>query len=92
MEASEGGAEELGAFLRELGPRAGEAYVTAAEKLREQGRQEGQAALLLRLLSSRFDTVPEALQARVKAGTSSELETWAERVLTVSAIEDLFQP
>ena len=96
METTEGRAKELGAFLRELGPKAEEAYVTAAEELRAQGRAEGraegQAALLLRLLSRRFGAVPEVIRARVQGATCTQLEAWAERVLSVSAVEELFDP
>ncbi len=61
IEASEGRPEDIGAFFRELGPKAQEAYVTAAEKLtaqvrakvleqgRAEGRTEGQAVLLIKL-------------------------------------------
>jgi hypothetical protein len=46
----------------------------------------------MRLLHRRFGAVPEVIRVRVHAATSAELEAWAERVLSVSAIEELFDP
>ncbi len=54
-----------------------------------EGRAEGQAALLLRLLDRRFGTLPESAIARVRAGTETDLETWAERVLTASTLDEV---
>jgi predicted transposase/invertase (TIGR01784 family) len=106
MEASEGRPEELGAFFRELGPKAEEAYVTAAEKLTAQarakaleqgraegeakGRTEGQAAVLLKQLGLRFGPLSEQVRARVQSAGPDELDCWAEKVLSASTLEDLF--
>ncbi len=103
IEASEGRPEDIGAFFRELGPKAQEAYVTAAEKLtaqvrakaleqgRSEGRAEGQTALLIRLLTLRFGPVSENVQARIRVATSAELDRWAERVLSASTLGDVFE-
>ncbi len=98
IEASEGRPEDIGAFFRELGPRAQEAYVTAAEKLTaqvrakalEQGRTEGQVALLSRLLTLRFGAVPEGAQAAIRAASPAELDRLAERVLSAATLDEVF--
>ena len=93
MEASEGRPEEVGAFFRELGPKAEEAYVTAAEKLTAQVRAkalvEGQAALLLKLLGLRFGTLSDDVRAKVQSAAPHELERWAEKMLSASTLEDV---
>ena len=57
---------------------------------RQEGRQEGEAALLLKLLTQRFGPVPDALQARIKAADAETLLTWAERILSASCLEEIF--
>jgi hypothetical protein len=108
IEASEGRPEDLGAFFRELGPKAEEAYVTAAEKLtaqvrakalaegeakgRVEGRTEGQAALLLKQLGLRFGPLSDQVRARVRAAGPDELDRWAEKVLSATTLEELLGP
>jgi hypothetical protein len=90
MEVSEGSAEELQAFFRELGPAAEEANVpTIAEKIAAKARAEGQAALLLKLMTLRFGALPEWLITRVGSAAPDELERWAERVLVATTLDEL---
>lgn len=42
-------------FVDALGPGAEEAFMTYADALREEGWQKGEAAIVLRLLSRKFD-------------------------------------
>ncbi len=58
---------------------------------RAQGRTEGQAALLSRLLTLRFGPVPEDIQAKLRAASPSELDRWAEQVLSASRLDELFE-
>ena len=66
---------------------------TISEAWLEQGRAEGiaegQAELLLRQLERRFGEVPEAARGRVRGGSVSELEAWAEAVLTAANLEEV---
>ncbi|HEX5052398.1 MAG TPA: DUF4351 domain-containing protein, partial [Planctomycetota bacterium] len=48
------------------------------------GRAEGRAELTLRLLHRRFGSVAPAIEARIRAASVEQLETWAERVLTAA--------
>jgi len=86
--------EDLERFVHELGPIATETYMTTAEMLRAQGEARGEAKgkaqLFTRQLAARFGTVPDAVVRRISAGASTELDQWAERVLTAKSIEDVF--
>ncbi|MEO6595986.1 MAG: hypothetical protein ABIP94_14640 [Planctomycetota bacterium] len=82
-----------------------ELFMTAAEKLiqqglrqgrqegrqkgRREGRQEGRASVLVTLLQQRFGTLPATVTARVHAGTASDLDVWTRRVLTAATLEEV---
>lgn len=86
------GAEELG-----------EAVMSTGQRLIEQGRMEGRteglqqglhrgrAELLTRQLRRRFGDLPASILARIDGGTESELDLWAERVLSAASLEDVFR-
>jgi predicted transposase/invertase (TIGR01784 family) len=88
--------EDLARIARELaGPEAEETIMTTAEKLRQEGRQEGalqgRREQLLRLLRVKFGRdLPEDAQARVDNAMTDELDRWAERVLTASTLDEVF--
>lgn len=67
--------------------------MTAAEMLRDEGRREGELSgerkLLLKQLSSRFGALPEAAVSRVNVADLSQLDVWAERVLTATTLVDV---
>ena len=85
-------------FARQIGPVAEDAYMTAAEQLKElgrlqgqqEGRLQGQTELLLRQLELRFGSLPAGLPERVRAGSDDEVARWAERVLSAPSLEDVF--
>jgi Putative transposase, YhgA-like len=90
LEVSQTPRERLRALARTLGPRAEEAYMTGAQLLRaegrEQGRVEGEAKALLKQLSLRFGPVSQEVEARVRSAPEAELERW----LTATALADVF--
>ncbi|WP_313053315.1 DUF4351 domain-containing protein [Pseudomonas lopnurensis] len=57
----------------------------------EEGRQEGERAMLIRLLSRRFGTLDEETLQRLADASSAELESWAERILNATSLEDVFR-
>jgi len=60
------------------------------EGLREglsEGRREEAAALVKRLLASRFGDLPEWVDARLQAATLDRLEDYAVRVLDAATLE-----
>ena len=59
------------------------------EKGLAEGRTEGQAALLLRLLERRFGELPDGVRERVRGGSATQLEAWAEAVLGADSLEEV---
>ena len=59
------------------------------EKGRQQGRQEGEANVVLRLLRRRCGDLAPALQQRVTALPSEQLESLAEALLDFTSAADL---
>ncbi|AHH16372.1 hypothetical protein NONO_c15710 [Nocardia nova SH22a] len=68
--------------------------MTTAEQLRAEGEARGQtkwqAKLLLRQLTVKFGPLPDHVIDRVRAGNPAELETWAERILTATTLDQFF--
>ncbi len=60
---------------------------TMAEAWLEEGRIEGQAGTLLRLMERRFGEVPETVRARMTAASSSELDAWEEAFAKATTFE-----
>lgn len=58
---------------------------------RQEGRQEGQALALRRLLTRRFGALPEDLGARIQGARPEDLEAWLDRVLEATRLEEVFQ-
>lgn len=89
-------------FARKIGPVAEDAYMTAAEKLtqqvreqslkegRSEGLKEGQAKLLLRQLALRFGDLPEGVSERVQQAADDDLACWAERIITAASLDEVF--
>ena len=63
-----------------------------AKEWRQEGRLEGKTLLLQRLLARRFGPLPTAVIARIAAATVEEIETWGDRVLDASSLDEVFRP
>jgi Domain of unknown function (DUF4351) len=61
-----------------------------AKKYVAQGHKEGERALLLRQLRTRFGELPAAAVARVEGAEMAVLERWGERVLTAKSLAEVF--
>jgi predicted transposase/invertase (TIGR01784 family) len=59
---------------------------------REEGREEGRAEILVKLLGLRFGPVPADVRARVAAATVEQLDAWVERVLTAATLDEVIAP
>ena len=60
---------------------------------RDEGHKEGERAMLLRLLRTRFGELPAAAVARVESAEVTLLERWGERMLSAKTLaEVLDQP
>jgi Domain of unknown function (DUF4351) len=55
----------------------------------EEGIQQGEQRLVLRLLTRRFGALPNAVQARISALSVEQLEQLGEALLDFSALADL---
>ena len=91
--------DALQAFLeRVAGPEAKDTVMTAGERLIQQGEdrgiqkgiQQGERALLLRLLRKRFgNQVDDATARRLEAASAEQIAIWAERVLSAATLVEL---
>jgi hypothetical protein len=65
---------------RELGRSEGRA------EGRAEGRLEGEAALLRRLLVSRFGPLPQAIDQQIETATPAQRQRWADRLLGADSL------
>ena len=63
---------------------------TAAETWMEQGKAEGKAETLLRLMERRFGAVPEAARARISAASVADLDGWLDAILDAGDVDEVF--
>jgi predicted transposase/invertase (TIGR01784 family) len=80
--------ERVQQLVQRLGPRGEEAYMTAADILRQEGETQGEAKVLLKLLQVKFGELPEAVVQRVRDARIEELDRWVERVLSATSIDE----
>lgn len=66
-----------------------EQIVSIADWFAEQGRQDALRTALLRMLRTRFGTVPEAAAARIQAAETGQLNSWLDRLLTASSLDEV---
>jgi len=95
--------EDLKGLMAQLGPEAEEVVMTLAERLRAEGRAEGEAkgrvegeakgraATLRKQLTLKFGPLPNADGERLERASEAEIEQWTERVLTAGSLEELFR-
>jgi len=55
-----------------------------------QGMQQGEAWLLQRHLTRRFSPLPAARLASLATATPAQLETWGDRVLDATSLDEVF--
>ena len=58
-------------------------------KGREEGREEGERAMLRRVVLQRFGVVPPALETRIATAESATLAAFLDRVLAAGSVEEL---
>jgi len=56
-----------------------------------EGRQEGRAEVLLKLLGLRFGSPSEAIRIRIGSATLEQLDAWIERVLTAQTPDEVLE-
>jgi AcrR family transcriptional regulator len=83
-----------GFLARNVGSRATEVVMSAAEKLRQQGRAEGivegRSETILKLLTLKFGEINGATRKRVQTASIDELDRVAERIINASTLREVF--
>ncbi|MFT3764083.1 MAG: Rpn family recombination-promoting nuclease/putative transposase [Minicystis sp.] len=83
-------------LARQVGPEEAEKMLTTAERLRREGREEGEILAkretVLLLLRQRFGRLPAATVARIDKAQVAELDVWFKRGLTASSLDDVLAP
>ncbi len=77
--------------LEELETMLAESIDRWNREIREEGRQEGEARLLLRLLRLKFGPLEPEIEERVASADTDRLLEWGERVLTAESLQDVFR-
>lgn len=80
--------EALG--LEEFETMLAKRVVEWGRELREEGRQEGEAHLLLRQLETRFGPLEERTRTRVLSAGAERLLEWGERFVFAERLTDVF--
>ncbi|HBA65811.1 MAG TPA: hypothetical protein DCZ48_06485 [Methylococcaceae bacterium] len=57
---------------------------------REEGREEGQRALLHRLITLKYGALPEDMALKLAQADTMQLKVWSERILTADTLAQLF--
>jgi predicted transposase/invertase (TIGR01784 family) len=60
---------------------------TFIDRYIEQGRQQGEAAMLLRQIERKFGTPSDAVRERVLSADAETLLNWSERILTADSVD-----
>jgi hypothetical protein len=61
-------------------------YITSIQRV---GRQEGEAAMLLRLIARKFGAPTEALRERIERADPESLLEWSDRILTAQTLDEM---
>ncbi|MFB8004106.1 Rpn family recombination-promoting nuclease/putative transposase [Nocardia sp. NPDC056000] len=81
-------------LIDQLGPRAKEMMMTAAEQFRTEGRAEGRlegrAESLHDQLTIKFGAVPDRIVSLLRMAEVSQLRNWNARVLTANTLDEVF--
>ena len=64
---------------------------TWTQQWKQEGIQEGRAALLKRQLERRFGPLPDWARDRIRTGGSAALDKWGLRVLDAESLEDVLR-
>lgn len=95
LEVSDSSPADVQEILHQfLLPEASETVMTAAERLREEGREEArqqtQRDNVLRLLTRRFGPLPEPVLDRIRRAEFALLDRWFDRGITAQGLDDVF--
>ena len=77
--------------LEELDTMLAESIDRWNREIREEGRQEGEARVVLRQLRLKFGPLETGIEDRVRSADADRLLEWGERVLTAESMQDVFR-
>ena len=60
------------------------------ERMRQEGKQEGELAILSRLLERRFGPLGPAVTERLQKASAAERERWADNILVARTLDEVF--
>jgi len=84
---------DLEAAVRQAKPHRWEDLMgTPAEEWIAEGRAEGKAAMLTRMLERRFGTLPPWARERIEAAGDAQLDAWADALLDAASLADALAP
>ena len=63
-----------------------------ARRYVDQGRAEGRAEIVLKLLALRFGSLTEAVQRHVRDAQAAQIDATAERMLTAQTLDEALSP
>ncbi len=78
-------------IYRERYPEEDQGMTRLTERLLDQGMQQGELAVLSRLLTRRFGPLTPEVERRLQRAGIEELERWAENILDAETLEDVFR-
>ncbi|TKD12348.1 Rpn family recombination-promoting nuclease/putative transposase [Polyangium fumosum] len=89
------GAEKVGEILeRATGSEVRDVIITWLDKVEErgrvEGRMEGQARLLRKLLTARFGALPASARTKIADADEATLSRWGVRLLTAETLDEVF--
>jgi len=64
---------------------------TWSQRLLIQGRQEGEASVLLRLLTRRFGPLGTSMTEHIRQAKTAELEQWTDNILDARSLDEVFR-
>ena len=72
-------------------------YVTSVERLciekgMQQGKLEGEALALQRLITKRFGSLPAVIAAQITSASQAQIETWFDLAIDAPSLEAVFGP
>jgi predicted transposase/invertase (TIGR01784 family) len=91
--------EAFRAKIREVAPETEQAVMTIAEQIRREvsekmlreGRLQGRAEVLTKLLVLKFKSLTIEHEARIAGATPEQLDRYVERVLTAETLDEVFE-
>jgi hypothetical protein len=82
--------DRLRKVIAHLGPEVEEDFMTTADMLRAEGRNEGRAETLTQLQTQKFGPLPDSVVAKLHAASTEQLEGWTGRVLSATTLDEIF--